>query len=221
MTMKTTTLLLALGAVSSVSAIELTPDNWDAQTSGKSVFLKFFAPWCGHCKKLKPDWDKLMADFDGSATQLIADVDCTAGGKPLCDENGVKGYPTLKWGDPSDLQDYQGGRTLDDLKSFATENLKPLCSVSNIDLCDDDKKADIKKFMDMDADELKTAVAAEEKKIEDAEEKFKAEVSKLQKTYENLNTEKEAVVSAVKAGGLGLMKSVSKFKDSADTKDEL
>ena len=43
--MKTTTLLLALGAASSVSAIELTPDNWDAQTSGKSVFLKFFAPW--------------------------------------------------------------------------------------------------------------------------------------------------------------------------------
>ena len=40
--------------------------------------------------------DKLIAEFEGSATQLIADVDCTADGKPLCDENGVRGYPTLK-----------------------------------------------------------------------------------------------------------------------------
>ena len=48
-----------------------------------------------------------MADFEGSATQLVADVDCTAGGKDLCDANGVRGYPTIKWGDPSDLQDYQ------------------------------------------------------------------------------------------------------------------
>jgi len=56
---------------------------------------------------LKPDWDKLIADFEGSATQLVADVDCTAGGKDLCDQNGVRGYPTLKWGSPDDLQDYQ------------------------------------------------------------------------------------------------------------------
>jgi hypothetical protein len=79
---------------------------------------------CGHCKKLKPDWDKLIEDFASSSTQLVADVDCTADGKALCDANGVKGYPTLKWGDPSDLQDYQGGRSYDDLKKFADENLK-------------------------------------------------------------------------------------------------
>lgn len=65
-----------------------------------------------------------MAEFEGSATQLVADVDCTAEGEPLCEENGVQGFPTLKWGDPSDLQDYQGGRSFEDLKKFATENLK-------------------------------------------------------------------------------------------------
>ena len=56
---------------------------------------------------MKPDWDKLMEEFADSATQLVADVDCTAEGKPLCDAHGVKGFPTIKWGDPSDLQDYQ------------------------------------------------------------------------------------------------------------------
>ena len=93
---------------------------------------------------MKPDWDKLAEKFAGSATQLVADVDCTTEGKPLCDANGVRGYPTIKWGDPADLQDYQGGRDYVALEKFATENLKPVCSPKNIDLCDDDKKADIK-----------------------------------------------------------------------------
>jgi thiol-disulfide isomerase/thioredoxin len=79
---------------------------------------------CGHCKSIKPDWDKLIADFEGSATQMVADVDCTAEGEPLCQEFGIQGFPTLKWGDPSDLQDYNGGRSYEDLKQFADMNLK-------------------------------------------------------------------------------------------------
>mmetsp|Transcript_16836 Transcript_16836/g.27206 ORF Transcript_16836/g.27206 Transcript_16836/m.27206 type:complete len:218 (+) Transcript_16836:34-687(+) len=217
MMIKKCALLLALSA--SVSAIELSPDNWEAETAGKSVFLKFFAPWCGHCKKLKPDWDKLMDEFAGSASQLVADVDCTAGGKPLCDANGVKGYPTLKWGDPSDLQDYQGGRSLDDLKKFATENLKPLCSVKNIDLCDADKKAEIEKYQAMDSAALEAAVAAEEKKLEAAEALFKAEVQKLQDTYTKLSEDKDKTIADVKASGLGLMKSV--LKSASAGNDEL
>jgi len=199
-------LLAAFAA--SASAIELTAENYEAETAGKSVFLKFFAPWCGHCKKIKPDWDKLIDDFAGSATQLVADVDCTTEGKAVCDANGVKGFPTLKYGDPSDLQDYQGGRTYDDLKKFADENLKPACSVANIDLCDDAKKAEIEKFLAMPAAELEAAVAAEEKKISDAEKNFKSEVDKLQSAYTALSEEKEKVEADVKASGLGLMKSV-------------
>ena len=51
-------------------------------------------------------------------------LDCTAEGEQLCKEFGIQGYPTLKWGDPSDLQDYNGGRSYEDLKQFADENLK-------------------------------------------------------------------------------------------------
>jgi len=129
---------------------------------------------------MKPDWDKLMEEFSGSATQLIGDVDCTADGKPLCDANGVRGYPTIKYGDPSDLQDYQGGRDFDALKKFAEE----------------------------------------EKKLEEAEQFFKDEVQKLQDTYQKLSTEKDEKLAAVKAAGLGLMKSVKGAK-AKETKDEL
>ena len=47
---------------------------------------------------MKPDWDKLAKEFDGHATTLVADVDCTAGGKPLCDKAGVRGYAGQAFG---------------------------------------------------------------------------------------------------------------------------
>jgi len=168
---------------------------------------------------MKPDWDKLIGDFAGSATQLVADVDCTADGKPLCDQVGVRGYPTIKWGDPADLQDYQGGRTYDELKKFADENLKPMCSPKNLDLCDDDKKAEITKFQSMSDADLDAAIAAEEKKLEDAESEFKAEVQKLQDRYSQLSTEKDEKIAAVKNSGLGLMKAVKNSKPAGN--DEL
>merc|ERR1719449_227661 len=92
---------------------------------------------------MKPAWDKLIAEWKDSKTGLVADVDCTTEGKPLCETHGVQGFPTIKYGDPSDLQKYEGGRDFDSLQKFAKENLKPVCSPSNIDLCDADKKKEI------------------------------------------------------------------------------
>jgi len=169
---------------------------------------------------MKPDWDKLMDAFAGSATQLVGDVDCTAEGKPLCDAHGIKGFPTIKWGSPDDLTDYSGGRDFKSHETFATENLKPIFSPSNIDLCDDDKKAEIIKLQALGEDELTKLIDAEEPKLEDAETNFKAEVQKLQETYQKLQADKEDTIAAVKASGLGLMKSVAAAKKK-DVKDEL
>jgi hypothetical protein len=43
-------------------------------------------------QKMKPDWDKLMDAFADSDSALVGDVDCTAEGKDLCTQQGVKGY---------------------------------------------------------------------------------------------------------------------------------
>lgn len=72
---------------------------------------------------MKPDWDTLMQEHEGSESALIADVDCTAAGTPLCQQYGVNGYPTLKWGDPDMLQEYQGSRDLEALQAFARNHL--------------------------------------------------------------------------------------------------
>uniref|UniRef100_A0A7S1BQ10 Thioredoxin domain-containing protein n=1 Tax=Corethron hystrix TaxID=216773 RepID=A0A7S1BQ10_9STRA len=182
------------------------------------VFLNLHR--CGHCKKLAPDWEKLEKEFESSDIGFVGSVDCTAGGKPICESNGVQGYPTLKWGDPSALEDYQGGRSLKDLTNFSKENLKPICSVSNIDLCDDDKKAQITKYQAMAKDDLKTAIEEKEKEIEDAEKYFKTEVEKLQKSYEGLMETKESTIAEVKNSGLSLMKSVKKA-GASEGSDEL
>jgi len=172
---------------------------------------------------MKPAWDKLMESFKDSKTALIADVDCTAEGKPLCDANGVQGFPTIKYGDPSALEKYEGGRDFDSLKKFAEENLKPMCSPSNMDLCDDDQKAELKTLMEMDLSELETAIEEGEKKITDAEETFKTELQKLQDQYQELMKTKEDTIADVKSSGLGRMKSVlaHRNKGGDGEKDEL
>jgi hypothetical protein len=155
---------------------------------------------------MAPDWEKLGSEWEGNAVGLIAEVDCTTEGKPLCDANGVKGFPSLKYGDPNNLEDYQGGRTYDALAEFAKENLKPVCSPSNIDLCDEDKKAQIETLMAKSSDDLAAAIVEEEKKLEAAEDDFKASVEELQSTYQKLMETKDAKLAEVKDAGLGLMK---------------
>merc|ERR1711896_98028 len=116
--------------------------------------------------------DKLVKKYEGHASALVADVDCTAEGKQLCEEHGVQGFPTIKWGDPSALEDYDGGRDFKELQSFAEENLKPLCSPANIDLCDADKKKQIEDLMALGADALDAKIEEKEKEQKDAEAHF-------------------------------------------------
>merc|ERR1712070_1090849 len=169
--------------------------------------------------RMKPDWDKLMSEFKGSKTALVADVDCTAGGKDLCSEHGIRGYPSIKYGDPSDLQDYKGGRTFKDLQKFASENLGPQCSPGNLDLCDAEKKTQIEEFMAMDKKALEAKISESTAAMEKLEKDFKTFVDGLQKSYTEANEKKEADVKEIQNSGLGLMKSVQAHK--AKSKEEL
>merc|ERR1712087_730028 len=121
-----------------------------------------------------------MKKFKSSKTVLVADVDCTASGESLCQEIGVQGYPTIKYGDPSSLEDYNGGRNFEELSKFSQENIKPMCSPTRIELCDGKKKVEIEKFMTMSDNDIKALIVAEETKLEKAEQIFKGEVQKLQ-----------------------------------------
>jgi len=160
---------------------------------------------------MKPAWDELMEEFKDSKTALVADVDCTVH-QDLCSKHGVQGYPTIKYGDPNNLEDYQGGRSLDDLKKFASENLGPSCGPNNLDLCDETQKKEIEEAMALDGAALDAKITEGEKKLSDAEDTFKSEVEKLQAKYESLVKEKDETIASVKKGGLGMLKSVKAAK---------
>lgn len=161
-----------------------------------------------------------MADFAGSPTALVADVDCTAEGKDLCEKHGVRGYPTIKHGDPNNLQDYDGARDYDGLKTFADENLGPSCGPENLDLCDAEKKALVEKFMKMSKERIDGKIKKADKDIKKLEEDFETMLKGLQASYEKAEKDKEAGLKEVKDSGLGLMKAVKAFKD-AGGKSEL
>jgi len=198
--------------VASAGAIELTSENFGPLTDGKSVFLKFYAPWCGHCKSLAPAWSKLEEKFASHPTGFVASVDCTAEGKGLCDSNGIQGFPTLKYGDPSALEDYEGGRDYGSLEIFASDNLGPVCSLNNIDLCDDDKKAIIEKFKGLSVEELTKYIDETNQKTQDAEDYFDGEIEKLQNQYDELEQIKNGKIAELKGDTYGILKSIRKQK---------
>eukprot|EP00584_Thalassiosira_punctigera_P002764 CAMPEP_0172528792 /NCGR_PEP_ID=MMETSP1067-20121228/3055_1 /TAXON_ID=265564 ORGANISM="Thalassiosira punctigera, Strain Tpunct2005C2" /NCGR_SAMPLE_ID=MMETSP1067 /ASSEMBLY_ACC=CAM_ASM_000444 /LENGTH=215 /DNA_ID=CAMNT_0013312757 /DNA_START=137 /DNA_END=784 /DNA_ORIENTATION=+ len=115
-------------------SVELNPKTFEEAVHSKNTFVKFYAPWCGHCKALAPDWDTLADSYAASPSVVIGSVDCTAGdNEEICHQYGVSGYPTLKYfkdGNPEG-EDYNGGRDLDSLSSFADDQLDKKCLVGS------------------------------------------------------------------------------------------
>lgn len=102
----------------------LTGDNFDHVTAKDLTFVKFYAPWCGHCKRLAPTWDQLADKFADDATIKIGKVDCTAPeSKELCTSQEVSGFPTIYiYRNGKRLEEYDGNRSLESLVSFVKKN---------------------------------------------------------------------------------------------------
>jgi len=179
-----TTLLTTVSA----GAIELTNDTFDSTVrNGKGTFVKFFAPWCGHCKRMKPDWDKLADELASSDIVQIVDVDCTAAGKDICGKVGVRGYPTVKYylaDEPNKALDYKGGRDMASLKKFVEGTFRPPCdaetkkncSAEQVKILDSLKgkgALDVKKFIKEKEDEAKKTKSDREKYDRESKQRIK------------------------------------------------
>ncbi|CAJ1954635.1 unnamed protein product [Cylindrotheca closterium] len=175
---------LSILSSASCKVINLTDDNYFTLTKGKTVFIKFFAPWCGYCKAIAEDWELLAEEWEGSETGLVAEVDCTADeSQELCGD--IDGFPTIRFGDPTSLEDYDGQREFADMSAFAKENLKPSCGLNNMDLCDDATKELIAGYQAMSSSELEDLAEAVYQTIDGLEKVASEKVTELE---EQINT---------------------------------
>uniref|UniRef100_A0A3Q0KSZ2 protein disulfide-isomerase n=1 Tax=Schistosoma mansoni TaxID=6183 RepID=A0A3Q0KSZ2_SCHMA len=104
--------------------IELTDSNFDEKVlnSQEPWLVEFFAPWCGHCKNLKPHWDKAARELKG--TVKVAALDATVHSR-MAQKYGIRGYPTIKFfpagPKTDDPIDYDGARSSDAIVAWAME----------------------------------------------------------------------------------------------------
>jgi len=103
--------------------VKLTAENFDeiVLDKEKDVFVKFFAPWCGHCVRMAPAWEELSNANTGA---VIAELDATQH-QAVSSKFGVKGFPTIKLFTKSDKsgKPYQGARDFKALSDFLKANI--------------------------------------------------------------------------------------------------
>ena len=103
--------LIGAAAVASASDVhDLKKDTFtDFVKSHDLVLAEFFAPWCGHCKALAPEYEEAATTLKEKDIPLVK-VDCTEEAD-LCKEYGVEGYPTVKvFRGPDNVSPYSGQR---------------------------------------------------------------------------------------------------------------
>lgn len=109
--------------------VELTGKNFDKQVFGDTNvwMVEFYAPWCGHCQRLTPEYTKAAENVEGLAKMGAVNCD-EESNKQLCSKFGIQGFPTIKilpWNAKSSGQavDYQGARSAGSIAKYLLEQI--------------------------------------------------------------------------------------------------
>ncbi|KAF2481787.1 thioredoxin-like protein [Neohortaea acidophila] len=122
--------LLGLAALAVASDVhDLTKDTFDPFLKDHPLVLaEFFAPWCGHCKALAPEYEEAATTLKEKAIPL-AKIDCTEQ-QDLCQQQGIDGYPTLRvFRGAENSAPYSGARKAPAIISYMTKQALPAVSL--------------------------------------------------------------------------------------------
>lgn len=107
------------------TVINLNDQNFNDQLKEHNVLLvMFYAPWCSHCKKMKPEYLAAAKDLSASGySKCLAMVDCTVNPE-VTEQFNIEGFPTIKlFKNGKYVKDYTGKRTVEEIKRFVMHNL--------------------------------------------------------------------------------------------------
>eukprot|EP00658_Telonema_sp_P-2_P063092 TRINITY_DN5178_c0_g2_i1.p1 TRINITY_DN5178_c0_g2~~TRINITY_DN5178_c0_g2_i1.p1 ORF type:complete len:383 (-),score=88.89 TRINITY_DN5178_c0_g2_i1:171-1319(-) len=169
---------------------------------------RFHTPWCGHCKAIAPAWHALTREFKGPGPILVAEVDCSTQ-EPLCQKLGVQAYPTILYGQLHNLQEYGGGRGLEELREFCHAHLGSSCGPSRPDLCGERERKAIEHAMALPVQELVRRVDRAERELEQVELRYAQDLEKLREQHQRLTAQRERRTWQIKSkSGLGILRTV-------------
>ncbi|KTF85919.1 hypothetical protein cypCar_00037209, partial [Cyprinus carpio] len=172
--------LLIVCALAAISAADI-PEEEDVLVLKKSNFeealktypnilVEFYAPWCGHCKALAPEYAKAAGMLKAESTDIrLAKVDATEESE-LAQEFGVRGYPTIKFfkgGEKENPKEYSAGRQADDIVNWLKKRTGPaattLSDVTQAEsLIADNEVAVIGFFKDVESEDAKVFIKTAE-----------------------------------------------------------
>ncbi|GBG76316.1 hypothetical protein CBR_g22064 [Chara braunii] len=114
------------GEIDESDVLVLTPDNFDdALKNNDYILVEFYAPWCGHCKELKPEYAKAATILKSDPTPaVLAKVDADAH-KDLAKQYAISGFPTLLWFEKGKKKDFKGEREVDAIVKWVRGRLGP------------------------------------------------------------------------------------------------
>ncbi|KAK7418371.1 hypothetical protein QQX98_003991 [Neonectria punicea] len=113
-------------------SVPLTPETFEKLVTSTEDpwFIKFYAPWCSHCRAMAPTWEQMAKTMAGKLN--VGEVNCDAESR-LCKQVHARAYPTIRFFKGTESAEYKGLRGLGDFVQYAENALSVAGGILDVD----------------------------------------------------------------------------------------